>query len=125
MDWGKRDKNIARSINNAILELRSSLEKPDRLTVLKIGKRINQLALLERHLDKMPLSKAILDMNIESIEQNQIRKIEWAINTLILDGHVPVRWRVLRKAGIRVLASIEIDTYVDSKINEATVKIVA
>ncbi|WP_040949389.1 TnsD family Tn7-like transposition protein [Gorillibacterium massiliense] len=125
VDWGKRDKNIARSINNAILELRSSLEKPDRLTVLKIGKRINQLALLERHLDKMPLSKAILDMNIESIEQNQIRKIEWAINTLILDGHVPVRWRVLRKAGIRVLASIEIDTYVDSKINEATVKIVA
>lgn len=44
--------------------------------------RIGLLALLEQHLDLMPMTRDYLAMVTESIEDFQIRRIRWAVNEL-------------------------------------------
>ncbi|MGG6313111.1 TnsD family Tn7-like transposition protein [Paenibacillus macerans] len=116
VDWIKRDKQIAQSINEAILEIRSASGKPLRLTISRIGRHIGQLALLERHLDKLPICRALLHRNLETEVQHQMRKIDWASDSLILAGKVLSEWRILRKAAIRKYASIEVASYLQQKL---------
>lgn len=125
-NWRKRDKQIASEINHALLELRSRNGKPFRITIARVGKHIRKLGLLERHLDKLPLCRCLLERNLDSIEQYQVNKIDWAISTVIKEGKEVTRWRVLRKAGIRVLATENVDVYLNHKINEiVTIRMVA
>lgn len=48
--------------------------KPERITISKIGKKIGRLSLLEKHLDKLPLTKDYLQKHIESVEDFQKKK---------------------------------------------------
>lgn len=114
IDWAKRDKQVGLCINKAILEIRSAPGKPQRLTISRIGRHIKKLAILERHLDKLPICRALLDRNLETEVQHQMRKIDWAIQTLSVNRECLTKWRVLRKASIRVYASKDVETYLFS-----------
>lgn len=57
--------------------------------------------MLEKHLDKMPETRAFLEQVIESEEQYRIRKIEWAIRELEKKEEEIQKWKVLRMAGIQ------------------------
>jgi hypothetical protein len=70
------------------------------LTISRIGKAIGQLALLEQHLDLMPMTGEYLGKVTESIEDFQIRRIRWAIGELDRRRKPVVSWRVMRLAGL-------------------------
>ena len=73
-----------------------------------IGKAIGLLALLEQHLDLMPMTGDYLATVMESIlvprgfanEDFQIRRIRWAMGELNRSREPVVSWRVMRLAGL-------------------------
>lgn len=118
VNWGQRDKLLVKEVNQAILTLRMGNKKPVRITISRVGRSLGKLALLERHLDKLPLCYSFLKVNLETEEQFQIRKVDWAITRLQQQGVELVKWRVLREAGIRILKTEIVDQYISMKISE-------
>lgn len=123
VDWVKRDRDVAREINQCLLKFRSESSKPVRITVSRLGRAIGKLPLLERHLGKMPLCESILEMNVETEETYQIRKISWAAKMLGEEGERLVKWRILRVAGIRVIKTDLVREQLEQTIIEHTSKV--
>jgi hypothetical protein len=88
-------------VEKAVHELLGIPGKPVPINVSRIGKHIGKLALLERHLDKMPRTKKLLDQVVKTNEEYQTRRIDWAVKELEAEGIELKWWRVVRKAGIR------------------------
>lgn len=63
-----------------------------------VAKAISQVALIEQHLDQMPLTQAYLDAMTESIEDYRIRRVRWAAALLDRRGEDVVLWKVVRIA---------------------------
>ncbi|WNS75660.1 TnsD family transposase [Bacillus sp. DTU_2020_1000418_1_SI_GHA_SEK_038] len=100
VDWKYRDEEIYENVRVAVNDL-LSVEKPKRITISSVGSRIGIRPLLEKHLDKLPMTKGYLNDKTESIKDFQIRRLQWAVQELKEDGHDLSLWRVYRKAGIR------------------------
>jgi hypothetical protein len=99
VDWVKRDLEVLDRVKLAI-DAMLKVEKPQRLTISGIGKAIGLLALLEQHLDLMPITGDYLATVMESIEDFQIRRIRWAMGELDRRREPLVSWRVMRLAGL-------------------------
>jgi hypothetical protein len=99
VDWVKRDLEVLDRVKLAVDRM-LKVEKPQRLTISGIGKAIGLLALLEQHLDLMPMTGDYLGTVMESIEDFQIRRIRWAIGELDRKREPMVSWRVMRLAGL-------------------------
>jgi Tn7-like transposition protein D/TniQ len=99
VDWVKRDLEVLDRVKLAVDEMLKA-EKPQRLTISGIGKQVGLLALLEQHLDLMPMTGDYLGKVTESIEDFQIRRIRWAVGELDRRREPVVSWRVMRLAGL-------------------------
>ena len=99
VDWVKRDLEVLDRVKLAVYAMLKA-DKPQRLTVSGIGKAIGLLALLEQHLDLMPITGDYLATVMESIEDFQIRRIRWAMEELDRRREPMVAWRVMRLAGL-------------------------
>ena len=98
VNWEERDFLILEEVKNAVIELGRS-DKPVRVTLTIIGKAINRLSLLEKKLDKLPLTKEYIESVTESVEEFQKRRIKWAVDQLYNEDLS--LWKVKRFAGIR------------------------
>lgn len=101
IDWDARDTKVLEEVKVCVRDLLISNERPIRVTISTIGKRINKLALIEKHLDKMPKTKGYMNQVLETPHEHRLRKIKWAINKLELDNREIKAWVVLRMACIR------------------------
>jgi hypothetical protein len=101
VDWDKRDKEILDKVKVVVEEILNSTKKPERVTISLVGSKLGIRGLLEKHLDKMPLTKQYLDSVKESRRDFQLRRIKWAVQKLENEGQEPKMWKVLREAGIR------------------------
>jgi len=101
VDWNSRDKEILPKVKDVVKNMLDSKDKPERISISKIGSKLGIRALLEKHLDKLPRTKAYLDSVKESDKDFRIRRIKWAIQELEKEGQELKEWRILRKAGIR------------------------
>ncbi len=116
VDWAERDKQVLEKVKTAVQTLLSA-EKPARITICRIGKSIGLLALLEKHLAEMPLTKVYLESVTETVEDFQIRRIKWAIQRLDDCGEEIQSWKVIRLAALgencseRVQAALESELY--------------
>jgi len=112
VDWDKRDEEILDKVKVVVEEMLNSTEKPERITISLIGSKLGIRGLLEKHLDKMPLTKQYLDSVEESRRDFQLRRVKWAVQELKRQGEVPKLWKVLRKAGIRKEFCQEMENYI-------------
>lgn len=101
VDWERRDNEIQSLVQAAVKKLLEMQGKPRRITVSCIGAMIGQRPLLEKHLDKMPMTKELLSEVTETPEQFRLRRIKWAILQLLEGGESLAEWKVFKKAGIR------------------------
>jgi hypothetical protein len=101
VDWEERDKNIMQAAKKVVHKEMNSFNRPQRITIRKIGSRIGVNAILDKHLSKLTETKAYLETVCEDVRTFQIRRIKWAACNLNRKGEEPKRWKVLRKAGIR------------------------
>lgn len=76
-------------------------EKPIRITVSSVGRRLGILANLQYHLDKLPLTEALLTQITETVREFQIRRTYKIIDELMVDGAPIKLWEIQRKATIK------------------------
>jgi hypothetical protein len=100
VDWEKRDQFLCQKVKEAATKLLLTDEKPVRITLSKVGRSIKELAVLEKHLDRLPRTKAMLETVVESVDDFEIRRIKWIIRELNNQGHGVVEWKVIRYAGL-------------------------
>nr|WP_278246163.1 TnsD family transposase [Ruminiclostridium cellobioparum] len=117
VNWSERDKNILKKVKQLVIETLNNDMKPKRITIGYIGKKLGQLSLLEKHLNKMPKTQKYLTDAVETTEQFKIRRIRWCANELRKKGEEIKEWKLIRMAGIRPGDSDEIKEVLYSEIN--------
>lgn len=115
VDWAERDKQVLEKVKKAV-SLLLKAEKPVKLTISSIGKTIVLRPLLEKHLSEMPLTKAYLESVTETVEDFQIRRIQWAIKQLDNYGEEILAWKVIRVAGLGEHCSETVQAYLEKEI---------
>lgn len=118
IDWHERDQQVLTQVQNAVRSLLNA-DIPERISISRVGKTIGLLALLEKHLDQMPLTKAYLESVVETVEEFQMRRIKWAINLLDECGEEIMRWKVVRVAALREDCSQRVNAFLESELDKA------
>ncbi|MBD2048750.1 TniQ family protein [Coleofasciculus sp. FACHB-64] len=118
VDWHKRDRQVLTQVQEGVRSLLNT-DKPERISISRIGKTVGLLGLLEQHLDKMPLTKAYLESVVETVEAFQMRRIEWAIKQLDECGEEIMRWKIVRVAALRDDCSQRVNTFLESELDKA------
>lgn len=113
VNWKERDKEVLTEAMDIIEIMLNCEGKPERITISKIGKKIGILSLLEKHLDKLPLTKDYLQKHMESVEDFQKRRIKWAIDELEKEGEEVKEWKIMRKAGIKNINMFKLESYIE------------
>ncbi len=116
VNWVERDKQVLYEVKQAVKDILAIKEKPIRICLSRIGKMIGLLGLLEKHLDKMPMTEAYIQAVSETDSDYRKRKIRWAVEELIRSGKEPKVWNVMREAGIRTEYTMEFENYVLNEI---------
>lgn len=101
IDWKARDTEVLQQIKTTIAEMLDSDKRPERISISRIGKKIGSLALIEKHLIRMPEAQVYMNSHVETLEQFRIRRIKWAAKELNSAGEELKEWKIIRKAGIR------------------------
>ncbi|MBD2069534.1 TniQ family protein [Leptolyngbya sp. FACHB-671] len=109
VDWQQRDEQILAKVKQAVQKL-LAVEKPVQITVSRVAKAIAQLALIEQHIDKMSLTRTYLDSVVETVEDFQIRRIQWVVKQLDQQGEAIEHWKVVRMAGLKPGYSKKVET---------------
>lgn len=121
VNWTDRDFLIMNEIKEVYHQL-ISMDKPVRITLSLMGKKIGKLSLLEHYIDKMPETKRYLDQILESVEEFQSRRIDYACKFIINSGLQLKKWRIIKVAGLRNEFALTLDWYIekciDSYLNE-------
>lgn len=101
VNWERRDQELLERIKRAVVAIQAKEGKPKQISKSSIGHEIDHKDLLDKHLDKLPLTKVYLKLVVETNEQYRWRRITWAIEELKQEGRHFSKWDVLRKAGVR------------------------
>lgn len=105
VDWKSRDVQISEAVNQSVVRLRTSDGRPSQITISAIGRNIGQLALLQQHLDKLPLTANCLAGLVETREMFAVRRINWAIEQFKHEKYFPTRWQLIIRAGVERLVT--------------------
>lgn len=117
IDWEDRDTELADAARQAALHLQNKSGKPTQITIAAIGRELGQLALIQRHLDKLPATAQVLSELVETREAFALRRIYWAVESYNQEGICPQRWQLVRRAGLR--PEIEALPRVQNAVDEA------
>lgn len=101
VDWTSRDARIAVAVDAAARDLKMRPGKPARVTTSLLGKATGELALLQRHLDRLPLTREVLSQCTESIIDFQARRIRYVAAEMRRAGVSVTKWRLERLAGLK------------------------
>jgi hypothetical protein len=101
VDWNKRDLELTEKVKSAGIGLLFKTDHLVRLTYSSIGKEVGELMLIQKHLAKLPKTKEMLDLLIETKEQFRCRRVRHSIHKLSQSGKPVTRWRVIRESRLR------------------------
>ncbi|WP_210124654.1 MULTISPECIES: TnsD family Tn7-like transposition protein [unclassified Staphylococcus] len=116
VDWESRDCEYYSKIKRLYEEL-IMLDKPVRITISVIGKRLGILSNLGKHLDKLPQTKKLLTDVTETTQQFQIRRCCTIINQMLREREPVSLWKVQRIGAVKSHHFYEIKPYLEAYIN--------
>lgn len=99
VDWQKRDEGLLVKVKAVIEEMQQG--KPQRICWTTVAGKLGVAGWLSKRKDKLPLTKAYIDSQVESIMDFQIRKIEWAVTELKCQGKEITIWNLIETAGVK------------------------
>ncbi len=115
VDWVRRDADLSQRLLHQVELLRA--EHPSRrLTKTRLLRVLGE-AMVRRNLHNLPTLDTHLTQAIESAYAFGVRRIEFALATLISNGPDLQLWRVKRLAGLRVW-SAELTAYANSQTDK-------
>lgn len=101
VDWKQRDTLLVKKVTKAAERLYNAQGRPKRVTATAIAKEIGELALIQRHLDKLPNTADTFKGLVETREAYTERKILWVSERYQQEMVCPSKWKLIREAGIR------------------------
>lgn len=116
IDWNKRDEEILEKVKEAVKNLLKLEDKPVRITSGRIGYMIDEKALLEKKLDKMPKTKEFIDEVTETAQAFRLRRVKHVLYGMDKTGEVINSWKVLRKSGIKKQYYAEVKSIIEKYI---------
>lgn len=99
VDWDKRDVELLPKVKEVIKEMKEG--KPERITWSTIGGKLGISGWLSKRKEKLPLTKAYIDSELESLEEFHIRKIKWGIEELERQGKEITLWNIAETACVK------------------------
>jgi hypothetical protein len=99
VDWKARDRAVVRSLCKIRDEYASDLSLPRRTRNWFLS-HIEHASTVERKRCNLPLTRLFFDKYCESIEDYQIRRITYIINSVPSEKHDWKRWKILRMSGL-------------------------
>ncbi len=102
-DWVVRDAYFRVEVEKAVAEMKIEKIKPQRITVAAISRHIGLTKfniVLEKCLNKLPLTKSYILQELESTEMYQQRRLECAASMITEQGFKIQGWRLLKAAGL-------------------------
>lgn len=112
VDWASRDREYCSEVKKLYKEL-IVLDKPIRITISIVGKRLGILSNLEKHLDKLPQTKKLLSEITESTQQFHIRRFCKIIDRMLQGQEPVVLWKVQRIGAVKSHHFHEIKPYLE------------
>jgi hypothetical protein len=123
--WPDRDMVAAAAIRSLAESIKSSSQKPIRLTKFGLLRSVQLASKYTGSADRFPMTVAVLDEVVESKEQFLRRKIVWAI-TELKQREQPISTNVLRRvAGVSGRTLTDRQEYVKQKARELGAAIAA
>jgi hypothetical protein len=117
VDWERRDAELSSATRLAALRLQSKPGRPIQITISAIARELGQLALIQKHLDRLPSTAKVLGELVETRETFALRRVQWAVSYYHQEGIYPQKWQLIRRAGLHPeMASLQ---QVEIAINEA------
>ncbi|MBW4662367.1 MAG: TnsD family transposase [Drouetiella hepatica Uher 2000/2452] len=108
VDWSNRDSELAEAARLSATSLYKQEGRPNQVTVAAIARELGQLALIQKHPDKLPLTSDVLANVVETRESFALRRIDWVVHCYREERVCPQRWQLIRRAGLRPeLAKLE------------------
>lgn len=101
VDWESRDIQWAIAAKLSAERLKNAPKRPVQITVAAIARNIGQLANIQKHLDKLPLTAQVLAEVVETREQFAVRRVEYAAECFRQENVYPKEWHLVRRAGLR------------------------
>lgn len=99
VDWDKRDTELLPQVKEVVIEMKEG--KPERITWTTIGSKLGISGWLSKRKEKLPLIKAYIESQVETIEEFHIRKIKWAIDELEKQEKPMTLWNLAETAGVK------------------------
>ncbi len=97
VDWYARDARLCTQLQEYIAVINPLRDRP-RISKTSMLRALGPPA---RRLERLPCLRQGLDQLAETLQQYQRLRAEWAIADLLAAGLPPLRWRVMRTAGLR------------------------
>ena len=119
VNWENRDVELAEAAKVAATNLYNQTGRPSQVTLAAIARKLGQLALIQKHVDKLPCTSKLLDELAETREAFALRRIQWVLDCCMHEGVCLPRWRFIRRAGLR--PEIELLPSVENAISRALI----
>jgi hypothetical protein len=117
VNWKNRDKEILEKVILVVNEIITSKDKPERVTISKVSKKLGMSAIMEKHLDRLTETKAYLATVTEDIEAYQIRRVKWVAEYLNSQGEELIEWKIFRIAGLKPTCSEKVKKIIREQVN--------
>lgn len=101
VDWQERDKMYCEDVRRVGQEILARRGSPRRVTVSLVGRKLGILSNLEKHLQFLPRTAAVISKIAETVDQYQCRRAALAVERLRNGGQRVVPWRIIRLAGLK------------------------
>ena len=112
-DWASRDRKLAQEVISAVNAIHREPGRPVRVTISAIGKKLGALALLQKKMAKLPLTRAVIDAVLETDDDYGIRRIREAVCTIQNRGGTLTPWKLVREARLRPGYSVRVEKEVE------------
>ncbi len=99
VDWDKRDDELLPQVKEVVKSMKEG--KPERITWTTIGSKLGISGWLSKRKERLPLVKAYIESQVESMEEFHIRKIKWAIDELEKQKKPMTLWNLAETAGVK------------------------
>lgn len=118
IDWEKRDKELLKDVKKLIQSWDLDAEKPVRISLTSIGRKINKLSLIQKKSDKLPKTIEFIRKVSEDTVTFQKRRVEFLIEKMKEEGEPIIEWEIYRKAGLRSTVSNEVKRLISLRVTE-------
>lgn len=115
VDWGRRDEEYSRQLNDFIVKTLNETTKPERLTKIKFMTMLNFPHRFTKN--KLPKTSEIMERFTETFDSYRVRCIKWAATMIRQNGEEVTESKIRKLLSLSVKLSPQVQEVLDSLLD--------